>query len=354
MKKILVFALASASIFASCNQEENAVNTPADNNSVKVVLGTKAPVITKATIEEANWNDTQVGVYAAPKNVEITAENCFIANEKGTISNGNIAFGSDIYYPATNEVAYNFYGYHPYGTPTLANQSFTVEYTLDGTQDILWGKAVATEEQETAIGTSGFTAKYMRALSKYNAANTEATISGPSIKFEHKLTRFVFLAKDGNDEGETTSAQTIQSIQLIDVPTNVNMIIAGNGVEGLAAGTLTAEESTGNFDLKDAAGTNITDVAVSKGEYQTIGDCIMFFPEAGKTEYKIVANFVDGATSKPYSCELPIKTSNGTAFEAGTSYNVKLLVYGPGMVKLEASLTPWTDGTTDKEEHEIN
>lgn len=342
MKKNLFWAFAVPALLAGCSQEEG-VNVPAAGNEnneerVEVVLGTQSPsVTTRAALNADNWIGTQVGIFAVPKDAELAtdASRYFINNLQGTIEADAINLGVEaVYYPVLSDVAYHFYGYHPYVADGLVENEngYAVNYTLDGTQDVLFGKACASAEAIEEVGCDGYTAKFIRKMEENSLSY------GPNINFKHQLTRLVFMVEDRNSDPDA-SEQTVQSLTLNDMVTSIQMQLTG---DTLTAGTITAGEGElGQMTLKDAEGTDVTGFAVPKSETQ-LGESIMFWAN-GTGVVNATMEVYDAGNDYNYTTELPIRVSDGESFQPGCSYTVSMVFYGPGQVELKATLTDWAD-----------
>ena len=342
MKKNLFWALAVPAVLAGCSQEEG-VNAPATGNEnheerVEVVLGSQSPsVTTRAALDADNWAGTQVGIFAVPKDAELAtdASRYFINNLQGTIEADAINLGAEaVYYPVLSDVAYHFYGYHPYVAEGVVEDvnGYSVNYTLDGTQDVLFGKAFVTEEQIEEVGCDGYTAKFIRLMEEKSLSYV------PEIAFKHQLTRLRFYVVDKNADPDA-GVQTVQSLRLNDVVTSIQMQLTG---DTLTAGTITAGEGElGQMTLKDADGTNVADVDVTKVETQ-LGESIMFWAN-GTNVVNAAVEVYDAGSDYSYTVEMPIRESDGETFLPGCMYDVHMVFYGPGQVELKATLTQWAE-----------
>lgn len=197
MKKILTFIF-TATLLASCQQEENEATTIDANSRITI-----APIITRAT--EVNFENTdQIGV-------TVTQNNDFIyASNKLMTFNDGVFTGDLLWYPEGNDesqiVAY--YPYNAAGTPA----SFTV-------------KANQTDQ------ITGYGASDLIAASKSGVLpSTNAIV----MNFKHILTKLVI-----NVENDTQS--NISSVVLKgSVPT---------ATLDLAALSVTADENTTATDI---------------------------------------------------------------------------------------------------------
>ena len=112
------------------------------------------------------------------------------------------------YYPMGNWLKYNFYAYYPRqpydvdGKKTLSfseNQVLETYLTIDGSQDVIWGRAHPWNPRtpEEATGFDPYCAKYFR---KKRAEVGDENIKNyyPKFVFEHKLVQFKFFVKAAN------------------------------------------------------------------------------------------------------------------------------------------------------------
>lgn len=154
------------------------------------------------------WNGQPLGLFMVERNTMIEATEVKEGNTTpifngmtfkapvGTNS-GNIimyhATENVKYYPLTK--AYDFYGYHlgemtaPTGVTYADDKSnATVATTINGTQDIMAGKAELTTDQQTTLGNDSYKA--------YSSWSARKGIK-PYLNFKHMLSRLVFNVKAG-------------------------------------------------------------------------------------------------------------------------------------------------------------
>lgn len=235
-----------------------------------------------------------------------------------------------------------------------------VWFKIDGSQDLMAG--IAVNDPETTGTNLGF------------SAATARDGKTPKITMQHLLTRFTFQVYPANTsaEGIIVTGITVKS------KTTGKMIVAYDLGQGK-----TAPESLISFELpegsepaveepvalvlkdRDAANTNVKDlVAVTLANGQTseapanIGHALMVAP--GETEYEMTitlkqtftdsegGNEATGTTTVTRMINIPSATveegeADATA-QPGSSYNVKVKVYGMEKIEVEAELTGWKDG----------
>lgn len=339
-KKWLMMLLPA--LIAGCSSNDEPISSN-DNAPVKIEIGTQAPtLVTKAAVERTNWVGQEVVVWGLSKNA---ATNWLLGDGlhtslfadggvTGTIADGDaINFSQSYYYP-DGENAYTFYGYYPNEAATLVDNKVAVTYTLTGKEDILYGKEVAADVN----GKAGYNAAYFR----------EDGAVAPTISFAHKLTRFTFEVKAGNEETIRDENQVqITSIRLLEAKNNVTLNIADKN-NGTADGTLTVNDGTGDFVLSDTDGTPASAVTATVFDPSSdvpgtkIGESIMAV--AGEASYKAEITIKKVLDDTSETVTRTIKLVGDQAFVAGSSYRIKLTVYGFTEVTVSASLEEWQQG----------
>ncbi len=305
------------------------------------------------------------------------------------------------------ETIYEFYGYYiddayatedysDYGwkasttttgpAPKLAASAVTVPFVINGGQDLMIAK---TDKATDLAGKTGV------APSKLYSAYSARRSVVPNLQFEHVLSRFTFKVKAG---AESAGDILVESIKLRSNDRGTLNIVGGKDAVtwNAPASTLPALElkkknsTSGLLEAIEAQPIKVT--APNNGgqfdkEAQSedpIGESLMVAP--GQETYTLVLsrkfrNYTadeitkldtdkpnhgktinDPISSQPIpDQEITIKMSDvvlsGTALgagakaEAGKSYEVILVVYGPEPVDVQVTLKPWTNsGTVDVDE----
>lgn len=387
MKKNFLFVMAAAAMLASCSKDaavsepagngnENGVVDPTDPNSpvlVRLGAGGLGVDVTPTRGVVDSWNNTVVGIYALAKDADFTEwqagdGSILLENEKGTITGNpdgsvtkeaiNIA---EKYYPGSNDIHYTFYGYYPYAAadaegndktpPTNATGKVTKTFVINGSQDIMWGNAVAAKINNTAGGEQldGYNALYFR---KGEGAAT------PDITFNHKLTQLNFKIKKAG-EFSTAGPDKQLSVTKIEINTfpSLDLTIADK-----------AETDNGKIAPTDAMG-GAADIPVIKNDAGEAADAVivdnidgesafgtsMMVYTAGETQttYSAKVYLKMGADGEEVSSPITIKLAEDAAFEAGKSYNVNIAVNSMMKVEVNATLTKWQPGD-NAEDIEIN
>ena len=114
-------------------------------------------------------------------------------NVSASVSEGNVSYTGEYYYPEASWMKYNYYAYSPKQadsnvTFTSSGNQVSVTFkALDGVHDVIWGRAYPDNpDSEHATGHDPYCADYFR-------FNT--TSEGPQFMFEHKLVHFKFFVK---------------------------------------------------------------------------------------------------------------------------------------------------------------
>lgn len=156
------------------------------------------------------------------------------------------------YYPYGNWYNYYFYGYYPRqegANITESAKKVTVDFTLDGTQDIIYAKAMPSDNP-----TEGFNAKYMRDRQDATTGTNELN-ELPQLALTHKLAqlRFYVQCKTVNyiayGYGEAIGASApykklfvLKDLQLTKVPAKWQLTVADRehpiGAQDATEGTL--------------------------------------------------------------------------------------------------------------------
>lgn len=233
------------------------------------------------------------------------------------------------------------------------NNAYYVDYTIDGTQDLLTGAAAGS-----------FSAKTSR------AGNV------PNIVMNHMLSRLTFVGVVGS---ESSKKVTLNSITVKDVQTTGKMLVAykSDVTPTLTQKMVWVEGTVDDFVLMQSAGADpnvaagtvadgktdltalvpihigsITDVAVNKTF--KIGEAMFVAPKTDGADH-VVYEFEVGLTYELRGADepggqvvenavLPLKLKIAGGLEQGKSYRVILTIYGLESIKVTAQLVPWESG----------
>ena len=426
MKKLfLMGAVASLGLLASCSSDDD-LSTGGNGKDglqkIKIGMGVQANVATRGTgtvgavgEKENTWAKQTVNVYMLNKGTLDLAmfgttdpkpiyDNTVLTTPADNASGIASGIASELdengvaqykYYPTTN-TAFDFWGYRlddandatgiedQEGTdskvavtsgqyvPYTSGDSLLIGFKIDGTQDIMAGKAVPTEEEIAKCGGEN---------NIYSAFAARREVQ-PNIKFEHLLSRLNFQVLDGK-KTETTDPDKAVKVTGITVKSKATgkLVIAYQGEATTFANVSDQLIVDKDADAeKDAAllkelkvkqredGAPLTkdlvDLTPVTPKWNNgmamatqVGEALLAIPA---NEYKITINLeqkvqVKGDKLNPqegdfevkeytYNADLKNTVNPEKGFEPGYSYNVTITVYGLSEIVITTTLTPWKDG----------
>lgn len=378
MKKLfLMGAVASLGLLASCSSDDD-LSTGGKNDlqQIKIGMGVQATVgTTKGTgtvgsvgAENNKWAGQAINIYMFNKGtldvaqfdgVDIYNNADFYAPTAASTGLATAADHSVKYYPT--QAAFDFWGYRLddaiQGSPAVSEDGTKQEvgFTLDGSQDIMVGKATPTEEDLT---------KCADAEKIYSAYAARRGVQ-PDIKFKHLLSRLVFSVTGGNkaacdnEHGVKVTAIKVKSKytgKLIVAYTPdaqvTNELVPTDDVKDLVLMQRATDDTNGNNNLVALEAKNPEwDTDADKAKKTNIGEAILAVP-ADTYDLTIelsqkVKIYDDGSTTqedtKKFSYNDVIKLTDDV-FKAGYSYNVNITVFGLSEIQINTTLTPWEDG----------
>ncbi len=349
MKKSILFSMALIAALSSCTKE-NVDNSNENNDLVPIVLGTSPKISGTVTPQSRaplnSWSNTEVGLYALAKNAEWNKNTggndtpVLWDNITGTIATGeagtvqNIKFEGTEYYPKNGTMLYSFYGYYPIGegvVNSLTTSEVTAKFTIDGTQDIIWGKSVAKPTTGNSI--DGYNAKYFR----------EDDAETPQINFRHLLTQLNFQFKRA--EGFQQDIQ-VDSIVIYNVSNELTLTVANR----------TNDKTSGLINDNNVKDTLSVIIVPDEGKYGVqinnsetaipVGQPIMLFTDDETTSFSGGIYLVDGTTGKymttePIPFTIGINPEKSEAFATGTSYKVEFTIEDMEPIVVNAQLDTW-------------
>ena len=409
MKKMLFCAISAAAMLSACSSEENISSNPAGEAlTPKIQLGvaTAASTTTRGTgtvggitPEENVWagqdlwiymlkqNSMEVAEYVDPDPTAVPNKTPIFDNKKFTAPVGagedeanknkgiaSTADGKVEYYPINGQS--DFWGYRVDdacgGDPlvkTVNDEGVEVEakdatrrvvdIEINGSQDIMAGKAEITEEEKAKLGNR---------TNDYFSAYAARKGIQPNINFEHLLTRFTFHVKAGSPSaagnGTNTDPVKVTSIA-VEGKNKGQLTVAYTGAE--PESLLTFEDTKAPFVLMERRGEDhnstlqkLTDTALTwtAGEGEgavgaadniAIGEALLVAP--GEESYtlnvglsqKVLKKVGSEKEDMKLNYTATFKAPNGT-FEAGKSYDINITVYGLEKIDVRATLTPWENG----------
>lgn len=419
MKKLfLMGAVASLGLLASCSSDDD-LSTGGNGKDglqqIKIGMGVQANVATRGTgtvgavgAENNKWAKQTVNVYMLNKGTLDLAkfgddpiyDNTVLTtpadNASGIASELDEHGVAQYKYYPTTKTAFDFWGYRlddadkttaedQAGSATAAainsgrfvpytsEDSLLIGFQIDGTQDIMAGKAVPTEEEITKCGGED---------NIYSAFAARRDVQ-PNIKFEHLLSRLNFQVLAGAES--TTDANTGVKVTGITVKSKATgkLVIAYQGAETTFANVSDqlivdkyADEVKEAALYKDlvvkqraASSTSLTDNLVDlepvtpkwnngMAMATQVGEALLAIPA---DKYEITINLkqkvqVKGDKGHPtdpddfqekeytYTADLKNTVNPDKGFEPGYSYNVTITVYGLSEIKITTTLIPWKDG----------
>lgn len=401
-------AVASLGLLASCSSDDD-LSTGGNGKDglqkIKIGMGVQANVATRGTgtvgavgEKENTWAKQTVNVYMLNKGTLDLAkfgEDPIYENTVLTTPADNASgIASELdehgvaqykYYPTT-KTAFDFWGYRlddadattaadQEGSATAAaiksnkfvpytsGDSLLIGFNIDGTQDIMAGKAVPTEEEITKCGGED---------NIYSAFAARRDVQ-PNIKFDHLLSRLNFQVLAGAES--TTDANTGVKVTGITVKSKATgkLVIAYQGAETTFANVSDqlivdkyADEVKEAALYKDlvvkqraASSTSLTDNLVDlepvtpkwnngMAMATQVGEALLAIPA---DKYEITINLkqkvqVKGDKGHPtdpddfqekeytYTADLKNTVNPEKGFEPGYSYNVTITVYGLSEIQI--------------------
>lgn len=408
MKKMFFFALAAAGMLTACSNDDTLGGNGEQNVSEQQIrLGVASSkvqtrgtgtvggmtdaenvwagqtlwvyMLQKGSMDLAYYKSPAVGATAAAQtevfnNKEFKAPNAADNTKSGlaTTADGTIA-----YYPVSGN--YDFWGYRVddavTGTPAVktvgddgteveANVATkrVVDITIDGSQDIMAGKATLSPAEVTKLG------EYPENF--YSAYAARKGVQ-PNITFNHLLTRFTFEVRAGSKAtaglptNGNTDAVKVTGVS-VDSKTTGTLTVAYTGETKAAADLLTFTGDASALTLKqrdeNAVDNNEalvalkpvsltwTDENAAMGDVLKIGEALLVAP--GEKEYPLTIALSQDVLQKvgeakvtmPLEQKATIKMDGTKTFEPGKSYKVTITVYGLEDIRVTATLVPWADG----------
>lgn len=409
MKKMFFFALAAAGMLTACSNDDTLGGNGEQNVSEQQIrLGVASSkvqtrgtgtvggmtdtenvwagqtlwvyMLQKGSMDLAYYKSPAVGTTAAAEtevfnNKKFKAPNTADNTKSGlaTTADGTIA-----YYPVSDN--YDFWGYRVDdaavgGDPVVKTVDDTgaeveanvatkrvVDIKIDGSQDIMAGKAVPSADEVTKLG--GY-AEYF-----YSAYAARKGVQ-PNITFNHLLTRFTFEVRAGSKAtaglpaGGNTEAVKVTGVS-VNSKTTGTLTVAYTGATKEAADLLTFTGDASPLKLQQRSATAVdnndplvalepvsltwTDENAAMGDVLKIGEALLVAP--GETEYlltialsqDVLQKVGEAKVTMPLEQKATIKMDGAKKFEPGKSYKVTITVYGLEDIRVTATLVPWADG----------
>lgn len=409
-------AVASLGLLASCSSDDD-LSTGGNGKDglqqIKIGMGVQANVATRGTgtvgavgEKENTWAKQTVNVYMLNKGTLDLAkfgedpiyENTVLTTPADNASGIATELVKNVpqykYYPTT-KTAFDFWGYRlddadvtaaedKEGSenaaaiksnkfvPYTSGDSLLIGFNIDGTQDIMAGKAVPKQEEIAKCGGED---------NIYSAFAARRDVQ-PNIKFEHLLSRLNFQVLDGK-KTETTDEDKAVKVTGITVKSKATgkLVIAYQGEATTFANVsdqlIVDKDADAEKDaallkelkvMKRADGAALTDKLVDltpvtpkwnngMAMATQVGEALLAIPA---DKYEITINLeqkvqVKGDKNSPtpddfqtkeytYNADLKNTVNPEKGFEPGYSYNVTITVYGLSEIQITTTLTPWKDG----------
>ena len=409
MKKMFFFALAAAGMLTACSNDDTLGGNGEQNVSEQQIrLGVASSkvqtrgtgtvggmtdaenvwagqtlwvyMLQKGSMDLAYYKSPAVGTTAAAEtevfnNKKFKAPNTADNTKSGlaTTADGTIA-----YYPVSDN--YDFWGYRVDdaavgGDPVVKTVDDTgaeveanvatkrvVDIKIDGSQDIMAGKAVPSADEVTKLG--GYADNFYSAYAARKGVQ-------PNITFNHLLTRFTFEVRAGSKAtaglpaGGNTEAVKVTGVS-VNSKTTGTFTVAYTGATKEAADLLTFTGDASPLKLQQRSATAVdnndplvalepvsltwTDENAAMGDVLKIGEALLVAP--GETEYPLTIALSQDVLQKvgeakvtmPLEQKATIKMDGAKKFEPGKSYKVTITVYGLEDIRVTATLVPWADG----------
>ena len=337
-------------------------------------------MLQKGSMDLAYYKAPAVGGVATP-DVEVFNNKKFTAPDAANNTKSGLATTADgtiAYYPVSGN--YDFWGYRvddaAGATPVVKTVDDTgaaveanvatkrvVDIEIDGSQDIMAGKAAPSADEVTKLGNY--------ADNFYSAYAARKGVQ-PNITFNHLLTRFTFEVRAGSKAtaglpaGGNTDAVKVTGVS-VGSKTTGTLTVAYTGETKAAAELLTftgdasplklmqrdetvADNNAALIDLKPVTLTWPATGEATVGDAIKVGEALLVAP--GETEYPLTINLSQDVlekvgevkVTKPLEQKATIKMDGTKTFEPGKSYKVTITVYGLEGIEVTATLVPWADG----------
>lgn len=377
MKKIFAFAIAAVTMTVGCQKFQDILkpnNEPVDDgNPVEIKFSTNVSTVEVKGVGAVDTlkKSHDLYVYGIVK-VDSTTTKNQIENAKANITTEGVnpltltfADGKSFFYSGTKSV-HSFYGYYVddacgKNTTPAPDSTYKLAVTIDGTQDILLGKANPSDD----ISGNGIVTNTDYVYSAWSARNNVK----PNLKFEHALTQYKFKVQNKGTKDLALTAIAVTS------KTKADLFVAGEkqGVDTASIGkneTKDVELKLDNAkkDLWTADTVYTYEYAVNDTTFATDTVRGIKLPANATTAYveikdASVMTFAaqendvilylkqDGMAYGVYRritiplTQAKFKDSGNkfTGTKAGEAYNIEISIYSLEQVEINVSLSPWTN-----------
>lgn len=407
MKKQLFFAVALAGMMAACSSsdeiaqrvdspfvdsdEQTEIKIGASNEAVTTTRGkgTVGGVENDQVLKDKSWDSETLYIFmtetgttnvADPttyfgantqiklfNNQKVTAPAAGAADKLvKVIDDQNVEWYN--YYPMKGQ--FDFYGYHVDDATVDATDPTAVTFTIDGSQDILVGKANFAADKQAAQDANAEGIDDLDVNATAYSGHAARHGVQPTINFKHMLTRLTFEVVAGDDEAAGTKqdghtgAMHVKAIT-VKSPAEGKLKVVDPTWDGTTRDriewtgkdadiTLTSGEEDGQALTQDYAaftgvsGDNTLDAIFVRGGVDSYE-----FSLSLEQEVELNSNGDKEKTNPTYTgtFTLPGDGATGTTFELGYSYKVKIKLYGLNEIKVSVELDKWLDGGETEEEN---
>lgn len=325
-------------------------------------------IISKAAITPETVEGTQFGIYGVDLGTDeewgADVKSVLMYNKVGqyTVADGKstIQFVDETgapasyYYPLVTENNFTFYGYHTSNSlitedPAAQNgywegDAFYTDVKL-GSVDVLWAKASAhdisgKDENGEDMTVQGFNASYSRWSRKWYPDSYSD--HEPSFTFSHLTSalHFYAVAEDADAEATLDGKLSIYNLYIKNLPAVARLCIADKS--GEEEGTLAAVGDNDTLYMYNGADYLNLSVYPKAGAGAEIGEGLFILPQSAEG---MTVNFnllnPDGSLYL-VTRDLP-KPANGV-FEAGKSYEFKIIVKSIEEIVIQAIVKSWEPG----------
>lgn len=256
------------------------------------------------------------------------------------------------YYPITSWYGYDFYGYHPYQNSFRSTtDSITVDFEIDGTQDILWGRSEKKSEN------FAYSARYFRS-SKDSVAH---------MRFKHCLTQFQFYivsakSPDKADPNLTSfndiKGMSVKEIRMLDIYKNLRMTVANRLDESMVGRVYPNGYEIADFVLKDTFGIEVAQNPVpfktqivddeEIADTVRVGECVMVCSNQPRYYMSMVLCDSNNPDLEYHSEKrMTIRLSDDSEFQPGHIYKIYIKASGVTNISLDATLDNWIEAPDD-------
>ena len=376
MKKHLFTIAAVAFALCACQKAETGTNevTPGVNEEVgapqQILIGTNlksSELVTKASVDYWNgqtvyvigYDNAKIGtatevsegdVFIMPNIPGIVPENAAYSEEA---LKGELDFGEKFYYDEDVK-SYDFVGYYlgdnvatEAGNITVENGIMTVDFEIDGTQDVLAATTDRLNAEERKFEEEEGVWKVVREDYVYSAFAARRDVQ-PTLKFNHMLTKFSFKVKYGSEEGardfklKTIALATYTNGTLTLNPEDRKPVANYNGEAEAVKDTVKINNESVVFEDY----TGVDDDSL----YKPYGECMVL---SGETSYNMKLTYFQEHTddkNHDFSKDIEIENVNWIndgdrtdTFQPGKHYVVYVTVYGLEEIKVDVKLERWDE-----------